>query len=167
MALHAHGPPTPHSRGSSWERKTHQSQTFRGWAGGGGIRRSQKRDRQRGVSAGERQLHTALPRLPARKRPKMDFEAEGHILRCPFHSRPASCAPLWFQGSDTLPTTPRACSSSLTRGLSAQVSSLLLQVPTGFRQPQPAPCTSLNRNQGHMGGLRAGALNRHACMETP
>lgn len=87
----------------------------------------------------------ALPRLPARKHPTMDFGAEGHILRCPFHSGPASCAPLWFQGANTLPTTPRACSSSLTGGLSAQVPSDPYGIPSApaytlhFPKQKPRP----------------------------
>lgn len=61
----------------------------------------------------------ALPRLPARKHPTMDFGAEDHILRCHFIRGQPHVHHCGFSGASCCPP-PRACSSSLTGGLSAR-----------------------------------------------
>lgn len=48
------------------------------------------------------------------------------------------------------------CHLSSTRALT-------LQITAGVFQPRPAPCTWLNRNQAHVGLLRAGDWNGYAC----
>ena len=106
---------------SGWRR--HQKEPERRWAGGSVCRRE------------------AAPHGPSQaacqEASKDGVWSRGSHFEMSISFGASLSAPLWFQGANPLPTTPRACSFSLTGGLSAQVPTDPYGIPS-------APACTLN-----------------------